>query len=840
MTTILVESGFEEAVLQETFTRLKAAQSVRTRIALQADESDQALDDGKLLSFIQSAMGIHIPTVAVCPDHDAPFSFVADFFFERETDAIILANRAGGKTQDVAGLHLANANFKPGFETSHIGAIEIQAKRCYSYYRQGLRSDELRHHAPDPHIRETIWINGSKIEILPGTEAQTQGGHPGLAAFDELEQGKRQPYENAKSMPVEWVDQRGKRHPGQFLATSTRQNALGLMQRALDEAAANGIRVYTWCLDADSAVSTPTGTRALRDVRPGDDVFGWDGSRIVNGTVVWSKSTGTKRTIEIQLSNGKTLRCTPDHRVLTSAGWRYAGTIRAGECLIGEMPVMSEGVEEAQAEHGGEAKNAVLPMVLAGRFDEEEHAQSVSMRSGDSEALQAMRRLLSQGSRRAESYSGEHSGSAEGGKVLALSDVEGRTAGSRIVRCDGRVVACACSVRDVNHRPDYRQPRFSGRGIRRLLAQHYSGEGARCQARNGGSGVGVPSCDPSCFQDASLVAHAAGSVEVLAVKEGPAVEVWDICVPGLDSFVAEGVVVHNCVIETIDGSTCVDGDGAPLCEGCPIFAAGCEGRALSAGGWRSRDEIIRTFNRVGSDTWEAQHLCRKPDAKALIYSNFGKSNITEVAEYIEGAGPLFMSYDWGFTDPTQIDLLQYRDGAFYQFDELVGNQRSEREWVRLVVERIVSLPCYKGPPLDEWDQVWLGKKEWPHPWPDPWIEIAAGDPSAVQMRHELKEHGIGARGAQSVRHEVEAGQDVMRAAISTAGGLRRYFVHPRCKETIRAFESYRARELADGSFDPRPDPDPANHVFSHGTDSPRYLMWACRRYLGLGGESDGE
>ena len=497
--------------------------------------------NAQLHAWITDVTGHAIPAVAVCPGHDAPFEFISNLFFERETDALVLANRAGGKTEDIAALHLSNARWKPGFETSHIGAIDIQAKRCYAYYLKGLRDDALRDLAPDPHIRDTQWTNGSRIEILPGTEAQTQGGHPGLAAFDELEQGKRQPYENAKSMPVEWLDQQGNRHPGQFVATSTRQSSLGMMQRALDEAEASGIRIYTWC-----------------------------------------------------------------------------------------------------------------------------------------------------------------------------------------------------------------------------------------------------------------------------------------------------------VIETIDGSTCVDGDGAPLCEGCPIFDAGCEGRALNADGWRSRGEIIRTFNRVGADTWEAQHLCRKPDAKALIYANFGKANVTEVAEYIEDAGPLFMSYDWGYTDPTQIDLLQYRDGAFYQFDEIVGNQRSEREWVRLVVARICALPCYKGPSMEEWEQVWLGKKEWPKPWPDIWIEIAAGDPSAVQMRHELKEHGIGARSAQAVRHEVEAGQDVMRAAIATAGGLRRYFVHPRCTQTIRAFENYRARELADGSFDPRPDPDPANHVFSHGTDSPRYLMWACRRYLGLGGESDGE
>jgi len=81
---------------------------------------------------------------------------------------------------------------------------------------------------------------------------------------------------------------------------------------------------------------------------------------------------------------------------------------------------------------------------------------------------------------------------------------------------------------------------------------------------------------------------------------------------------------------------------------------------------------------------------------------------------------------------------------------------------------------------------------------------------------------------------VESGQDVLRALICTADSKRQLFVHPRCTQTITCLENYRARQLADGSFDPRPDPDPANHKFSHGTDSLRYLGWTIKRMFGLG------
>ena len=490
-------------------------------------------NDAELNAWIAETTGHHIPARAVCPGHDAPLQFVADFFFHRETEGIVLANRAGGKTEDIADLHLANGHFKPGFDTSHIGAIDIQAKRCYAYYKRGLRHSSLREQAPDPHIRETVWQNGSRIEILPGTEAQTQGAHPMLTTFDELEQGKRQPYENAKSMPVEWTDADGTRRLGQFLAASTRQTSLGLMQRALDEAEENGTKIYQWC--------------AFETMQP----------------------------------------------------------------------------------------------------------------------------------------------------------------------CDGQ-------------------------------------------------------------------------------------------------------------------------EGRPNCNGeaCPLWEW-CRGRAVHADGWRSLDEILSLYKRVGRDTWEAQHLCIKPDARALIYAPFSAENVSEQAEYVPGGGPFYLWYDWGFTDPTYIGFVQERDGVFYLFDELHGSNRSEREWCREALRRVTELPDYDGPSFEAWERIWDGRERWPEPWPNVWPDVAAGDPSAVQMRHEWKEHGVGARTAKAIMHNVETGQDVLRAAIHSGSDLRRLIVHPRCTGTIRCVKSYRARELDDGSFDPRPDPDPANHAFSHGCDMLRYGMWSQRYSLGL-------
>ena len=501
--------------------------------------------------WMADVVGVAIPRVAVCPDHQAPLDFVWAIFNHDISDALVMANRGGGKTIDVAALHLANGHFKPGFETSHIGAIKMQAKRCYRYYRQGLKHESLRAQAPDPHIESTEWANGSTIEILPGTESQTQGGHPMLVAFDELESGKLQPYENSKAMPTEWTDENGNKHVGQFIATSTRVTSLGLMQHALDEALENSIPIFVWCI--------------METMEP----------------------------------------------------------------------------------------------------------------------------------------------------------------------CDGQDGRPACS-------------------------------GEECP-------------------------------------------LWQWCGP------------------------C--GCGNP---------AEPHGRVVHADGWRSLSDVLSFYNRVSQDTWEAQGLCLKPEAKALIYANFTELNVSEDAEYEPDGGLLAICYDWGFTDPYHVGMLQVDDGVYYQFDELHGTTTSEREIVRSLVRRITEFEGYDGPTYEEWGEIWVGRKPWPKPWPKVWPDLAAGDPSAVQLRAELKAHGIATKPPRLVKHDVEAGQDVMRAAISTAGGLRRYVVNPRCAVTIRGFQNYRARELDDGSFTAKPDPDAANHRFSHPTDAVRYLMWTQRRALGLSAIEGGE
>jgi hypothetical protein len=94
---------------------------------------DGPQNDDELHAWVKQNLLVDIPRVAVCPDHIAPFTFLADLYFERTSAGLALANRGGSKTFIVACLHFLNSTYKPGCESMSFGATEGQGQRCYQH-----------------------------------------------------------------------------------------------------------------------------------------------------------------------------------------------------------------------------------------------------------------------------------------------------------------------------------------------------------------------------------------------------------------------------------------------------------------------------------------------------------------------------------------------------------------------------------------------------------------------------------------------------------------------------------------------------------------------------------
>lgn len=109
--------------------------------------------DDELHAWILKYLGMNIPRVAVCEDHQAPFSFIADLYFERVTSAIAMANRGGSKTMSSAILHLLNSLFKTGCLS---GDSLVDCPRDYERYPDGIPISQIK-------IGQLIWTFNRNI-----------------------------------------------------------------------------------------------------------------------------------------------------------------------------------------------------------------------------------------------------------------------------------------------------------------------------------------------------------------------------------------------------------------------------------------------------------------------------------------------------------------------------------------------------------------------------------------------------------------------------------------------------------------------------------------------------
>lgn len=219
-------------------------------------------DDDELHDWLKFELGIDIPRVAVCEDHNAPFDLLADLYFERIEAALGVANRGGAKTFMVAVLHWLNSRFKPGCESCTFGAIEAQSFRAYAHLK-GWIYDEDGNRKPEvvgSLMRETIFTNGSKIEVLGSTPEAVNGPHPQKSHADEIELMRDDTWRESRNMTISKKLKDGRVIRPQDIATSTRKGPSGRVQQLIDEiekAVAEGYKpprkLYIWCIKETAA-----------------------------------------------------------------------------------------------------------------------------------------------------------------------------------------------------------------------------------------------------------------------------------------------------------------------------------------------------------------------------------------------------------------------------------------------------------------------------------------------------------------------------------------------------------------------------------------------------------
>lgn len=275
-----------------------------------------------------------------------------------------------------------------------------------------------------------------------------------------------------------------------------------------------------------------------------------------------------------------------------------------------------------------------------------------------------------------------------------------------------------------------------------------------------------------------------------------------------------------CIWDTME--PCRDCEDAVLAERgiksepskCPLWNAGCEGRARYATGHMKKQDVINSY--LGSDetTWAVQYLLKKGARGGLVYANWSEENITLEAEYTPDR-PVVWAMDEGYENPNVCLLLQEMpNGEVHLFDEVYVQHRLVDQFLKLLHETV--------PVEARTEQSWFvedpetGEVRGPYKQPDG----AYIDPTAKEMQGQVARLGVAVMPFSDLN--VVEGCAVVRRLICDANGRRILKVHPRCKHAIAEVETYHKEEIMPGLYGERPAKGTRGENPDHAMDSIRY------------------
>lgn len=223
----------------------------------------------ELHAWIRDTLGLTVSTRPIIRGHRAPFDYLTHVFFEGgrllpgrggaapaaasepPLDAVVWANRGGGKTFLGALATLLDLVFKPGVEVRILGGSLEQSKRMHAHLRAFFSRPPLaalvEGRITERRLRLT---NGSSAEILAQSETSVRGTRVQKLRCDEVELFDTDVWEAAqlvtRSTDVTLPDGRSIEVRGAIECLSTMHRPYGLMHRIVAEAREGQRSLFRW------------------------------------------------------------------------------------------------------------------------------------------------------------------------------------------------------------------------------------------------------------------------------------------------------------------------------------------------------------------------------------------------------------------------------------------------------------------------------------------------------------------------------------------------------------------------------------------------------------------
>ncbi|AQT66961.1 Terminase-like family protein [Anaerohalosphaera lusitana] len=222
-------------------------------------------------NYIKVFLGVDVPDVRVCGDHDTPMDYLwhcwsadkstgktnadamlisaddanmaSDDNAGANGDAVVWANRAGGKTHIAAIATLLDCLFKPGCDVRILGGSGEQASRMYDYL-VGFLGRGFEQFVDGRILKERCqFINGSKVQVLTQSAKSVRGSHVHKLRCDEVELFDRDVFEAAK-----FITQSTKGIKAAMEVISTMHRPYGLMGEVVSSAKEMAVPTIKWCM----------------------------------------------------------------------------------------------------------------------------------------------------------------------------------------------------------------------------------------------------------------------------------------------------------------------------------------------------------------------------------------------------------------------------------------------------------------------------------------------------------------------------------------------------------------------------------------------------------------
>ncbi|MHC4395326.1 MAG: phage terminase large subunit family protein [Planctomycetota bacterium] len=203
-----------------------------------------------LKRYVKVFLGIDIPDKKICREHNGPLdylwhSFSADFGAKKavNADAIVWANRSGGKTELAAVATLLDCVFKPNCQVRILSGSGEQAGRMYDYLTGFLRGGFEEFLGGRVYKDRSVFVNGSVVEVLTQSATSVRGQHIHKLRCDEVELFNSRVFEAAK-----FTTQSTEGLTAGMEMISTMHRPYGLMQKIVTEGKQFGTPIFKWCL----------------------------------------------------------------------------------------------------------------------------------------------------------------------------------------------------------------------------------------------------------------------------------------------------------------------------------------------------------------------------------------------------------------------------------------------------------------------------------------------------------------------------------------------------------------------------------------------------------------